>query len=428
LFRSLPFRAFPVAVVTADFQTANDSWATSNPITNIYGGSWYSKGSDATIAANRSSIYALQHEASTFFRVENLDCMKAYINPLLATSDLILVSDVLTANSANFTQPWYFWDNNTSTVDRGGLNSSLLYGFISGSDHVDWGESTKWVCSDWYKEHYDLYWGAACTSDIAVSLANNWHVFGRPIQYCLLGPAGDNSKLCGLHFSTLIFKVVVTCMVVEAFLVACVAYQGRRPKAEFWGLGPAQKEAERRSSEAETVTGVAKQSDPLLTGEDIAKIEFEMRDDSDKDEPMVTLGDAQAQYLRVPDDWTSPGAVPPSNSKRFAQLSIAKWETTRPFLFHAVGAKMWISTSVLIIVCIIGVGLIYGMSIGTLHYRRLPTSLADLWSYVVGRASGSLMVAGWVGATSNLASHILFVNMFQVRLSVIYLFSISSYT
>lgn len=76
--------------------------------------------------------------------------MKAYINPLLATSDLILVSDVLTVNSANFTQPWYFWDNNTSTMDRGGLNSSLLYGFISGSDHVDWGESTKWVCSDWY--------------------------------------------------------------------------------------------------------------------------------------------------------------------------------------------------------------------------------------------------------------------------------------
>lgn len=32
------------------------------------------------------------------------------------------------------------------------------------------------------------------------------------------------------------------------------------------------------------------------------------------------------------------------------------------------------------------------------------------------------MVAGWVGATSNLASHILFVNMFQVGLSVIYLF------
>jgi hypothetical protein len=72
----------------------------------------------------------------------------------------------------------------------------------------------------------------------------------------------------------------------------------------------------------------------------------------DKDEPMVTLGDAQAQYLRAPDDWTSPGAVPPSDSKRFAQLSIAKWETTRPFLFHVVGAKMWISTSVLIIVCI----------------------------------------------------------------------------
>lgn len=95
IFSSIPFAVIPTALVTRDFEIVGDSWPSTHLLTEN----------------NHYSIYALQEKVKTFKRMENLDCIREYITPQNVTTELVLVSNILTSQ------------NNVS-----GLESSLVDG------------------------------------------------------------------------------------------------------------------------------------------------------------------------------------------------------------------------------------------------------------------------------------------------------------
>jgi hypothetical protein len=340
IFSSIPFTVFPVAIVTSDFDKADDKWAESHPLT------------DSTISAHTSSIYALQHKARNFTRLTNQECIEAYIDPLKATSELVLVSSVPTLQ--NF---------------ENSIQSSLLDGWVSGSDHSRWDGATNWICSALYK---DPTWPEVCTKTWVMPFAERWVVRKQPIQYCLVGKSANNDIRCGLHFSKKIFVIIAVCLLIEASLICWVAHLGKSPT-------------------------------------------------------MMTLGDAQAEFLKTPDPHTqlSRQAGQQSNNGSFVRLQMAEWRPVRLFWFNAVGPRMWLITVTLIVAALIlGISL-FGMALRTTAHRGLDTSLPSLWKDGIGRTNGFALIGGVVlgggRGTQDFAGHVLFVNIFQVMISPLYL-------
>ncbi|CAO2649251.1 Nn.00g066360.m01.CDS01 [Neocucurbitaria sp. VM-36] len=340
IFSSIPFTVFPAAIVTSDFERVRDKWEFSHPM------------SDSTILANASSIYGLQDKARNFTQLTTRECIEAYIDPRKATSELVLVSSIRTKQNV-----------------RNGTESSLLDGWISGSDHARWDTATNWICSALYE---DSTWPQACTKEWVMPSANSWVVRGQPIRYCLVGKSADNNIRCGLHFSKTIFIVIATCLLIEALLIC-------------W------------------VTSLSKSA------------------------TMVTLGDAQAEFLERPDQQTEgtwePGRS--SNRRHFARLQIAEWRPTRLFWYNAVGPKMWIITVTLIVAALILGIILFDMSLKAMRHRGLGTSLPNLWGYGIGRTNAFALVGGVVlgnRGTQDFVGHVLFVNIFQVMISALYLY------
>jgi hypothetical protein len=252
----------------------------------------------------------------------------------------------------------------TSQSIRNGIESSLIEGFISGMDHDRWDAATNWV--------YD-HDPANCTKELAMPSSDHWIVRGQQIQHCLVGPSGDNDSRCGLHFSKTIFIVIGICLLVEAFLISWVAILSESPT-------------------------------------------------------MVTLGDAQAEFLARPDQLTESTSERDADTqpkkRHFARLQIAEWRPVRRFWFNAVGPKMWIITVTLIFAALaLGIQL-YIMSLDSTRWRGHGTSLPDLWSYGVGRTNSFTLVEGFSfdRGTQYFVAHILFVNIFQLMISSLYLF------
>lgn len=343
VFASIPFVVLPAAIVTQDFATFNDNWAMTNPI------------DDPTISANSSIIYALHEEATNFSSMSNLECIEEYLSPTRATRALVLVSSVLSQD--NFI-------NHTTSM------SSLLHGWISGSDNARWNEATQWICGD----REPPYWGKACTLDWARTFATEWTVNGHPIEHCLVGMAGDNDTRCGLHFSRSIFMAVTICMGICSLLLGAVAFIGKSPT-------------------------------------------------------LITLGDALASYLkdpRGPD--TEPQPHDLDKARHFSNLQFKEWlnPRRRPFLSSAVSAKSWIATTTLILGAL-GLGFyLFASTMTSLRDQGLETDLPALVGYGFGRAEAFALVGGILGKSTGTASsflrHVLFVNMFQIMLSVLYLF------
>ena len=193
----MPFVVFPASAVTSDFLTAADNWEVTRPIT------------DPTIFANRSSsMYALHENARNFTRLDNLQCMERYIDPLQATSDLVLVSNVTTAQ------------NN---------GSSLIFAWMSGSDSMNWNGATNWICSS----HENAYYTSYCSIDKAQHYADDWVVLGpsmnATIYYCLVGEQGDNGNRCGFHFSAYIMATVCLLTSIETILISWTTFKHRTP-------------------------------------------------------------------------------------------------------------------------------------------------------------------------------------------------------
>ncbi|KAF2191668.1 hypothetical protein K469DRAFT_746163 [Zopfia rhizophila CBS 207.26] len=258
---------------------------------------------------------------------------------------------------------------------RANVNCTLVNAWESGYDHSRWNGESNWVCSQFYNDS-DPSTHTFCTKEWILPDAQNWKVYDSPIQYCLQGKSADNDQRCGLHFSKTIFIVVAVCLVVEAVLVCIVAYIGG------------------------TTT-------------------------------MVTLGDAQAEFLKETDECTQllsePGKEPgkPSRRRYFARLQVAEWEPTRVFWFKAVGPKMWFATLISMLVALaLGLSL-FAMSLTGLRSFRQTPSLRNIWNSGIGRINHYMLIGSALNpgkaTTQAIVGHILFANIFQVLISTIYL-------
>lgn len=87
---------------------------------------------------------------------------------------------------------------------------------------------------------------------------------------------------------------------------------------------------------------------------------------------------------------------------------------------------MWMITLTLIVAALILGIILFNMSLGAMRYQGLGTSLPKLWGYGIGQINGFALVGGVVlggnRGTQDFVGHILFVNIFQVMISALYLF------
>lgn len=126
-------------------------------------------------------IYNLQESARNFTRLEKLDCLELYVDPLNSTSDVVLVAKNLTSAQNN--------------------GSSLIQGWINGLS--SWDYASFWVCGGIRISPY-------CTRDLALSMVNDWtiatweapHHQQVEIDHCLVGGQADNNERCGFYFSS----------------------------------------------------------------------------------------------------------------------------------------------------------------------------------------------------------------------------------
>jgi len=184
--------------VTQDYLTMPDDWAAQRPIL------------DPTISHNSSAIYALHENARNFTRYSNLDCMSLYIDPRNASSEVVLVADI------------------TASQNNG---SSLVFGFISGSDPARWNSATAWICPNRGDKH-----DRSCTMDWARDFQDHWTVYqkfttpdGRShdveinVEYCLVGEqAADMTNRCELLYNEWILFMVCILTFTDFMLIAGV--------------------------------------------------------------------------------------------------------------------------------------------------------------------------------------------------------------
>lgn len=311
---------------------------------------------------DHQAIHNLKHKATDFDRLSNRECIEAHIDPRSASAELIVVTNVTTEDHI-----------------RDGAPRSLMNGWENGFDHYTWNMEYNWICSGLRQDANEKQQWTTCTKEWILPDDKEpefWKVYGVYIQYCLQGRAGNNEERCGLHFSRTIFVIVAICIILEAGLTCAMAYIGR------------------------TLT-------------------------------MVTLGDAQAEFLIDPDDTTGastekekPGEMPFEN-KTFARVQKSEWRPINQFKLHAVGPSMWIWTVVSITAAVaLGLGLFSMSLIALRRYRQEPT-LGNVWRSGIGRINSYMLIGGafrqGTGTTQVIVGHILFANIFQLMISIIYL-------
>ena len=129
--------------------------------------------------------------------------MEKYIDPLTATSELVLVS------------------NSTSQMQNG---SSLIWGWISGSDPVHWNTATGWIC-----EKVDPVNDFYCKIDWTTKYIDHWMVREGFINHCLIGQEGNNANRCDFNLSTDVMCIVSLFTLTGSLLIAWTARKHRQP-------------------------------------------------------------------------------------------------------------------------------------------------------------------------------------------------------
>ncbi|OAL44294.1 hypothetical protein IQ07DRAFT_663651 [Pyrenochaeta sp. DS3sAY3a] len=257
----------------------------------------------------------------------------------------------------------------------GHANQTLINGWDVGHGFAIWNGEMQWICTEMLKTEKKTW----CTNDWAQQHAQDWRVYSEPIQYCLQGPRADNRERCGLHFSKTVFVVVGLGLVLEAgilFLVAC--------------------------------SGIGRQT------------------------TMVTLGDAQVEYLRRRDSLTGlirtefregTDSVPVNACP--VRLQVAPWETTDVRWYEAVGPKMWIGTALAICLAITISTTLFFMSLSALRAYRIEPTLPNIWASGIGQINHYMLVGGPLrgckGDNQVVIGHILLANGLQVLWSMLYL-------
>ncbi|UKZ52632.1 hypothetical protein TrVGV298_006413, partial [Trichoderma virens] len=202
IFTSIPITAIPRAIATNDFLVVRDNWTTSDPLGHF---SWWKAAPGYGDAAlNKSLIYSLETSAPTFTRLNTQDCIARSIDPLNATSSLIVVAR-----------------NISSQMNNG---SSLIDGWVSTWQPWTW--STSWICSAVSSSKY-------CNAEFASTFADHWEITSPgvhivEVDYCLASDEADNEQRCGLHYSALILAFVCFFTFLSSLFTAFTWLQYRR--------------------------------------------------------------------------------------------------------------------------------------------------------------------------------------------------------
>jgi hypothetical protein len=187
--------SIPRAVATSDFQIAGDNWTTSDPLPKYPW--WHFAQGYGEASRNLSWIYSLQAAAPDFTRLDKRTCIQRYIDPMTATSSVIVVAQ------------------NVTSVQNNG--SSLLDGWQS--EWESWDMSTFWICSAYGGPPWDRKF---CNWDLMEQYADNWTLSwpsGIQVDYCLAGVQGNNQDRRGFHYSMHICGVVCLFTCLECLLI-----------------------------------------------------------------------------------------------------------------------------------------------------------------------------------------------------------------
>ena len=211
MFPSIATTSFPVALASSDFLIANDTWTSADFVTD-----------PASIAGalstykpdwpNASSIDHLHQEAKTFARMDIVECIKQYANPMNATAKLVLVTDEMAE------------ENN---------GSSLISAWMSDSDPLQWNGGSNSICNI----HYIKGW---CTTEQSLTPEGAWLIetgrYGLPgptqnntINFCLVGEHANAFDRCGFHYSAPILILVCICTWVGTVLIGWVKFRHSKP-------------------------------------------------------------------------------------------------------------------------------------------------------------------------------------------------------
>lgn len=203
---SLPFVSYPWAVVTNDFLTATDHWDATELHSPIVAPAQY----ESYDLQSVMSVYELRQAASDFELLSPKECIDAYSDPLKASSAVLIVGSNITASQNN--------------------NRSLIAGWVSGWD--DWPTSNQWICAYHYAYQDPDNFTQWCTRELLEGFSGpwmwaDWARSTNPIvvDHCLVGPPGDNSQLCGLHYNLEIFIAVCVHTFISAGLILYTWHQ-----------------------------------------------------------------------------------------------------------------------------------------------------------------------------------------------------------
>jgi hypothetical protein len=211
LFTSIPFIQLPVAVVTNDFLQLQDDW-------DVDRSSHFSN--DALQEGQKASILALRSKAASFEYMTNIECMTAYIDPLNATAELILVA------------------NETSARNAG---SSFVDGWIMGDRPTFWDSASTWICDAHYSPS-TVHW---CLLDFARTFQDHWtlNITYRDagstepvlVDHCLVGNSADIKSRCGFHYNAVLVIWVIVFTVVDTAIIGYIVIRHADPTLRILG-------------------------------------------------------------------------------------------------------------------------------------------------------------------------------------------------
>lgn len=211
LFPSIPFIQLPIAVVTSDFLQLQDDWGVSQS-------GHFSN--DGLQESQKASILALRSKATNFEYMTNIECMTAYIDPLNATAELILVA------------------NGTSDQNAG---SSFVDGWIMGDRPTFWDSASTWICDAHYSPS-TIHW---CLLDFARTFQDNWALnitYREPgsaepvfVEHCLVGDSADIKSRCGFHYNAVLVILVIVFTVVDTAIIGYIVIRHADPTLRILG-------------------------------------------------------------------------------------------------------------------------------------------------------------------------------------------------
>jgi hypothetical protein len=161
----------------------------------------------------------LQLNGRNFEKLDPLECVQRYIEPMQNGKNLVAVTSA-TSNNITFND-----------------GTSLIAAWPCPDAGIDWDTGQIWIC----RPGYDLK--ITCLSKDAETVAKNWTisntwgeaddgVFPRwvtTIDYCLsAGPSPSNTN-CGFHWSSVIMGLVCGLNLVKLVCINCVARWCQEP-------------------------------------------------------------------------------------------------------------------------------------------------------------------------------------------------------